>query len=87
MTEAALERLTQLGARSLVFRVAREHAVLPSDVLGAVRWPRVVSARHELWSLLDGTYGLGPSELSRIVGVDRTTIMAALKNRERRLRA
>lgn len=77
-----LVRLGEMGARPLLDRVCLSHGVPVSAVVGRDRGPTVSRARHELWSLLHGTWGLGLAEIGRLVERDHTTIMCALRERE-----
>jgi chromosomal replication initiation ATPase DnaA len=67
----------------LAERVARD-ACVPLDMLLGRRkvGVHVTRARHRLWWLLHGTFGLSLPELGRLVGREHTTCLVAVRERE-----
>lgn len=80
----ARQNLERMGLVEWAERVcARTKPSVPLDaVLGRSRDRLVVERRHELWSLMHGTFGLAYAELGRVFGVDHSTVMGAIRKRE-----
>lgn len=71
----------------LLCDVARKYHFAPRSLLGRSRHATVTCARHEFWSLVHGTLAPSLPELGRMVERDHTTVMSALRKRERALAA
>jgi chromosomal replication initiation ATPase DnaA len=81
-------RLDRLGARAVAERTAGEFGVTLEEVLaGESRSRSVARARHRLWCLIRHTLDLSYPEMERVFEADHTTILAAVKKRERELGA
>jgi chromosomal replication initiation ATPase DnaA len=81
-----LERLEFLGARALAQRTASEFGVALGTVLqGKSRSRSVIRARHRIWCLIRHTLDLSYPEMERLFEVDHTTIVVAVRKREREL--
>jgi chromosomal replication initiation ATPase DnaA len=81
-----LERLEFLGARALAQRTASEFGVALGTVLqGKSRSRSVIRARHRIWCLVRHTLDLSYPEMERLFEVDHTTIVVAVRKREREL--
>jgi chromosomal replication initiation ATPase DnaA len=81
-------RLERLGARVLADRTASEFGVVLADILDGERRSRsIVRARHRLWCLLRHTLDLSYLEMEQVFEADHTTILNAVRKRERELNA
>lgn len=86
--ERAAQWLDRVGFFEVATAVSLAGGVPLYDVLEMrSHEPEVVSVRHEIWSLLHGTLGLGYSTIARGLGCDHTTVSNGIKKRERRLAA
>jgi SH3-like domain-containing protein len=74
-----IPRVVRLVAES----VAARYGVTVDAILSGERFPNTVRARHEWWRLVRDTWDLSYPETGRLVGgVDHTTILSALRERE-----
>jgi chromosomal replication initiation ATPase DnaA len=81
-----LARLERIGARGLAERTASEFGVALGKVLqGKCRSRSVIRARHRLWCLLRHTLDLSYPEMAQVFEADHTTIVVAVRKREREL--
>jgi chromosomal replication initiation ATPase DnaA len=81
-----LGRLEQLGARGVAVRTAAEFGVPLGRVLqGESRSRNVIRARHRVWCLLRHTLDVSYPEMAEIFEADHTTIVVAVRKREREL--
>jgi chromosomal replication initiation ATPase DnaA len=81
-----LARLERIGASGLAERTASEFGVTLGRVLqGKSRSRNVIRARHRLWSLLRHTLDLSYPEMEAVFEADHTTIVVAVRKREREL--
>ena len=83
--QAAALRLRERQLWLAVEVACRGTGVLPVEVLGRSRRARVAAVRAELYVLLAHTYGLSPADIGLLLGRDRTTVLYALRRRERQL--
>ena len=75
----SIPRVVRLVAES----VGARYGVTVDAILSGERFPNTVRARHEWWRLVRDTWDLSYPETGRLVGgVDHTTIMSALRERE-----
>jgi chromosomal replication initiation ATPase DnaA len=81
-------RLARIGAKALAERTAKEFGVPLAEVLeGESRARSVKRARHRLWCLVRHTLDLSYPEMERLFEADHTTILSAVRKRERELLA
>ena len=74
-----IPRVVRLVAES----VAARYGVTVDAILSGERFRDTVRARHEWWRLVRDTWDLSYPETGRLVGgVDHTSIMSALRERE-----
>lgn len=81
-----LERLDQRGALVALLRLCVRDDVTPEAVVGWSRLSELVRTRHELWGVAIDSLGLGYKEAERIFEVDHSTIISALRKREKATR-
>jgi chromosomal replication initiation ATPase DnaA len=75
LLKVRLERVQALAAS-----LAAETGIPAEDILGRSRERAVVAVRHRLWSALYNT-GLSMPIVAELVGVDHTSVLAALRKR------
>ena len=75
--------LRAIGALGLAAKLAAEYHVPMAKVIGRDRHKTAAAARHHLWALIHGTLVMSYPEVAEIFGVDHTTVMAAIRKRER----
>jgi hypothetical protein len=69
--------------RRVAESVGARYGVTVGAILSGERFPNTVRARHEWWRLVRDTWDLSYPETGRLVGgVDHTTILSALRERE-----
>lgn len=83
MRRTPREKLARLGALGWASRFVIRYGVTLDEVLGRERAPHIVRVRHELWSVVNGTFGLGLAETGRLFDVHHTTMKHALQKRAR----
>jgi chromosomal replication initiation ATPase DnaA len=76
-------RIAKIGATRLLDRVASEHGVTPSSILGPRQTRSVVRARNRFLFLLWSTFGYSHTELGDMLDRDHSTVTHALNKEER----
>jgi chromosomal replication initiation ATPase DnaA len=84
---SAVIQLGALGALGWCRRLCERASVTLADILGRSRVSRIVRVRHRVWAVLRWTLELSYPEIGRIWGVDHSTVMAGVRQHERRLAA
>lgn len=84
-SEVARANLVRLGLLKWAERTARREGVTLAELLSKSRVVEAARARRVVWSLMHGTLGLGVSELGRVFCVHHSTVVHALRVREREL--
>ncbi len=80
---AELLAIRKERARTLAETLAQETGVPVADILGRRRFAAVVAVRHRLWRMLRDT-GMTYLDLAEVLGVDHTSVIAAVKKARRR---
>jgi hypothetical protein len=68
-----------LPVQRLAASVAKRHLVTTTALLGDSHRSEVVRARREFWRILQDSWGLTTSEMARLIGADRTSILVGVR--------
>ena len=82
-TNERFRLMEKQGFLPLVEEVAREHLVLPEELLSKDRTAGIAAARRHLWWELRKRHKLSYPRIGRLVGLDHTTILSGCKKAEK----
>ena len=82
---AIIRRLDDIGALSTARRIEFKHGIDLETIVGRCRHGRVVRARHHLCALLTWTLDLSYSDVGRIMALDHTSVINAVRTHEEKM--